>query len=94
MTTDVRLLRSTTANRRRVVAMARDAMPDLSVARMLTVEEAARALGVGRTLAYELVRTGQWPTPVVRAGRLIRIPSGPLLALIETGRVNDGTHAA
>ncbi len=29
---------------------------------MLGVPQAARMLGIGRTLAYELVRTGEWPT--------------------------------
>lgn len=50
--------------------------------RFLTVPEAAHILGIGRTLAYELIRTGSWPTPVVRLGKLIKIPSGPLLDLI------------
>ena len=54
---------------------------------MLTVPQAARVLGIGRTLAYELVRTGAWPTPVVRAGRLIKIPTAPLLELLATGRL-------
>ena len=53
---------------------------------MLGVPQAARMLGIGRTLAYELVRTGEWPTPVVRVGRLIKIPSGPLVELLATGR--------
>lgn len=43
---------------------------------------AARILGIGRTVAYELVRDGRWPTPVIHAGRKIRIPSGPLRALL------------
>jgi predicted DNA-binding transcriptional regulator AlpA len=43
---------------------------------------AARALGLGRSSAYELVRTGSWPTPVLRLGRLIKIPSAPLAALL------------
>jgi predicted DNA-binding transcriptional regulator AlpA len=43
---------------------------------------AARALGLGRSAAYELVRTGAWPTPVLRLGRLIKIPSAPLAALL------------
>ena len=43
----------------------------------LDLPEAARMLGVGRTLAYQLVREGQWPTPVVRVGRLIKIPTRP-----------------
>ena len=33
-------------------------------------------------MAYELVRTGQWPTPVVRIGRLVKIPTEPLAALL------------
>ncbi len=61
---------------------------------MLTVVQAAEILGIGRTLAYELVRTDKWPTPVLRAGRLIRIPSGPLIALVSTGSANGGPHAA
>ena len=43
---------------------------------------AAAILGIGRTLAYQLVRTGQWPTPVLRIGRLIKVPTGPLLDLL------------
>ncbi len=54
---------------------------------MLTVPQAARVLGIGRTLAYELVRTQSWPTPVIRAGRLIKIPTAPLLELLATGRL-------
>jgi hypothetical protein len=50
-------------------------------------------LGIGRTLAYELVRTGEWPTPVVRVGRLIKIPSGPLIELLATGRALKGDVA-
>ena len=49
---------------------------------VLDLPEAARMLGVGRTLAYQLVREGQWPTPVVRVGRLIKIPTRPLLEFL------------
>jgi predicted DNA-binding transcriptional regulator AlpA len=52
---------------------------------VLDVPQAARLLGIGRTLAYELVRTDQWPTPVIRLGRLIRIPTRPLIELMSTG---------
>ena len=48
---------------------------------------AAGALGIGRTCAYELVRTGAWPTPVLRIGRLIWIPTAPLLDLLGLERV-------
>jgi len=49
---------------------------------LLTVPEAARVLGVGRTVGYQLVRRRQWPTPVIRVGAQIRIPRAPLLALL------------
>ena len=52
-------------------------MYDGSIPAMLTVPQAARLLGIGRTLAYELIRTDAWPTPIIRAGRLIKIPSAP-----------------
>ena len=47
----------------------------------------AQMLGIGRTLAYELVRTGNWPTPILRLGRLIKVPSGPLVNLLATGHL-------
>lgn len=40
--------------------------------RTLTVEQARKLAGVGRQLAYEMVRTGQWPSQ--RWGDAIRIP--------------------
>lgn len=43
---------------------------------------AAKVLGLGRSAAYELVREGEWPTPILRLGRLIRVPTAPLLELI------------
>jgi excisionase family DNA binding protein len=52
---------------------------------MLTVVQAAEMLGVGRTMAYELIRSNRWPTPVVRVGRLIKIPAPPLARLVSTG---------
>jgi excisionase family DNA binding protein len=49
---------------------------------LLTVPDAARVLGVGRTVAYQLVRRGQWPSPVIRIGSQFRIPRAPLLELL------------
>ncbi len=42
-----------------------------------TVEVAAKYLGIGRTLAYELVRRGVIPSH--RLGKLYRIPREPFL---------------
>jgi hypothetical protein len=60
-------------------------LPRADLPAVLDVPQAARLLGIGRTLAYELVRTDQWPTPVLRVGRLIKIPSRPLIELVSTG---------
>ena len=46
----------------------------LALPPVVDVPTAAKVLGIGRSLAYELVRTGQWPTPVVRVRKLIKIP--------------------
>jgi excisionase family DNA binding protein len=47
-------------------------------AAVVDLPEAAAMLGIGRTLAYRLVREGSWPTPVIRVGRLIKVPLRPL----------------
>lgn len=49
----------------------------------LDLMAAAALLGIGRTCAYGLVRRGQWPTPVLRVGRCIRIPTAPLVELLR-----------
>jgi excisionase family DNA binding protein len=43
---------------------------------------AAAVLGVGRTAAYEMVRSGSWPTPVLRLGNRIRVPTAALRELL------------
>jgi excisionase family DNA binding protein len=64
--------------------------PAVPLPAVLDLAAAAALLGVGRTTAYKLVHDGQWPTPVLRLGRLIKIPTQPLLELLagtirETG---------
>jgi lambda repressor-like predicted transcriptional regulator len=56
---------------------------------VLDVPAAAALLGLGRSAAYKLLRTGSWPTPVLRLGRLIKIPTQPLLELLSTGFVGS-----
>jgi hypothetical protein len=60
--------------------MRREELDDLPP--VVDVPTAGEILGVGRTCAYELVRSGRWPTPVLHLGRLIRIPTTPLIALL------------
>jgi excisionase family DNA binding protein len=46
----------------------------------ITVEEAGRLLGIGRSLAYEAARRGELPT--IRLGRRLLVPTARLQALV------------
>ncbi len=48
---------------------------------LLTVEETAKMLGIGRTLAWRLVQQGDLPS--VRLGRCVRVPRGLLEAWLK-----------
>lgn len=59
---------------------------------LLTVEEAAELLRIGRSLAYDLARRyglsgGREGLPVIRVGARLRIPRWALIELLATGRV-------
>jgi excisionase family DNA binding protein len=54
---------------------------------------AAAVLGVGRTTAYEMVRTGCWPTPVLRLGNRIRVPTAALRELLSLSTESPVVHA-
>ena len=70
-------------------------VPDVDAGRLprlLTVDEAARELRIGRSLAYELAREylasgGTAGLPVIRLGSCLRVPCWALLELSATGRV-------
>lgn len=47
----------------------------------LTVEQAAKLLGIGRNLAYERVKTGE--IPVIRVGRRLLVPRKALDRLLD-----------
>jgi excisionase family DNA binding protein len=66
--------------------------PAMPLPAVLDVVQAAALLGLGRTTAYRLVHDQQWPTPVLRLGRLIKIPTQPLLELLA-GITRDGTES-
>lgn len=48
----------------------------------LSLEAAALLLGVGRTNAYALARARRFPVPVIRIGKLYRVPTAPVLRLL------------
>ena len=47
----------------------------------LSVEEAAKVLGIGRNLCYDRVKTGE--IPVIRIGRRLLVPRRALEKLLE-----------
>jgi excisionase family DNA binding protein len=66
---------------------------------VLTVEEAARVLRIGRGAAYELAR--QWREsgghdglPVVSLGRSLRVPRDALRRMLNVWSDEDGARAA
>lgn len=56
---------------------------------VLTVEEAAAELGIGRTLAYESVRTKQIPS--IRIGRRVLIPRAAFEKALRGEPPKDGS---
>jgi hypothetical protein len=59
---------------------------------LVTIEEAARVLRIGRSLAYQLAHEyeasgGVTDLPVIRLGGCLRVPRWALLELVLTGRV-------
>jgi excisionase family DNA binding protein len=59
---------------------------------LLTIDEAAEVLRIGRSLAYGLAREyersdGRGGLPVMRFGSLLRVPRWALAELLATGRV-------
>jgi excisionase family DNA binding protein len=57
---------------------------------LLTVEEAARVLGIGRTLMYSLIASGEVES--VPIGRLRRVPSECLAEYVARLRAANGSR--
>ena len=47
------------------------------------VETAGSVFGLSRTQAYQAVRAGRFPVPVLRIGRRIVVPTAPIRRLLE-----------
>ena len=57
---------------------------------------AARAIGMGRTIAYGAAKRGQFPMRVLRVGNRYRVTKADLLAFLDgnTPRRTDGASVA
>jgi hypothetical protein len=62
-----------------------DVLPNLPLPEekpMLTLDEARVPLRIGRSQAYSLARSGDFPCAVVRVGERYRVPTAALRALL------------
>jgi hypothetical protein len=67
-------------------------LADVPMSPLLTLEEAARVLRIGRSLSYQLAGEylasgGLSGLPVIRIGGCLRLPRWALIELALTGRV-------
>ena len=66
---------------------ARTARTADSTCLLLTVEQAAHRLGIGRSTAYQLIGNGQLRS--IRIGHLRRVPVQELATFVDSLRVTD-----
>ncbi|MFJ2708869.1 DNA-binding protein [Streptomyces sp. NPDC087428] len=67
--------------------MTRDEL--LSLPASVDIVTAGRAFGVGRTTAYSLARSGEFPCQVIRAGRAYRAITADLLRVLQVTPENS-----
>jgi len=87
-TTQLRIVVPTDARPSRERAIPDEQVINLTIERdeklLLSVVEAAQRLGVGRTLMYQLLGSGQIES--VHVGRLHKVPADALTAFVERRR--------
>jgi predicted DNA-binding transcriptional regulator AlpA len=57
-------------------------LPDPTERPVLTAPEAFAELGIDRSTGYKAIRDGTFPVPIIRVGRLIRVPTVALRRLL------------
>jgi excisionase family DNA binding protein len=58
-------------------------IPDPATRACITADEAFAVLGIDRTTGYRAIKDGTFPVPVIRVGRLIRVPTAALRRLLD-----------
>ncbi|MGW4731871.1 helix-turn-helix transcriptional regulator [Streptomyces shenzhenensis] len=66
----------------------------MSLPPTISVELAGRAFGVGRDTAYKLVRAGEFPCQVVRAGRRYRVVTADLRRVLGIQESTEDANVA
>ncbi len=68
-------------------------IPDPADRPVLSAEEAFAILGIDKSTGYKAIRDGHFPVPVLRIGRLIRVPTLALRRLLQGDPPTAPTHA-
>ena len=68
------------------------ALQPTTARRTYDADEAFALLGMARSTGFDLIKRGQFPAPVIRAGRRIYIPKEPLDRLLS-GRTASNADA-
>jgi len=63
----------------------------LALPAIVDLQTAARAFDLGRTKAYDLARTGQFPCRVLRINNAYRVPTAELLRVLGINEDADST---
>lgn len=58
-------------------------IPDPATRACITADEAFAELGIDRTTGYRAIKEGTFPVPIIRVGRLIRVPTAALRRLLD-----------
>lgn len=67
------------------------ALPDPESRPCLSADEAFAQLGIDRTTGYRAIRDGTFPVPVIRVGRLIRVPTAALRRALSLNGSGEGS---
>jgi predicted DNA-binding transcriptional regulator AlpA len=70
------------SDRRDISRRTHTMLPDPSTRPVLTAEEAFAELGIDRGTGYKAIRDGTFPVPIIRVGRIIRVPTAALRRLL------------
>ena len=49
----------------------------------ISADEAFRLLGIDKSTGYRAIKQGTFPLPYLRVGRIIRVPTVPVLRLLQ-----------
>ncbi len=64
----------------------------MNAAAALSVEAAAARLGYGKDVLYERIKAGDFPLPVIRLGRTMKIPASQVEFYAVVGRAPESTE--